>query len=232
MTESVATTKTGAMTPNEKVGIRDILPHLYATKEAMIAQTGLMIVVTRVVYALSQHEFIPFSIHPICNSLGLFLLAEAILLVQPQPKTPAHKAYMGEVHGLLNATAVALFMTAASAVVGNKIMYGGKHLATWHATLGAMIAMYVPLIAVVGASMFWFPTRVFGSIKTGKTMYKHHRMMGYMGITMIAANLILATYSDYNLNVLDISTGLTATGLGLYLYGVFAQIKLAKIKFW
>jgi hypothetical protein len=227
-----AATATNVTEAQKAVGLNDVAGNWVATREAIIAQFGLGLIVGRFWYAIFTHDLIFFSIHPFFETLGLFLLAQGILLVQPAPKSPAAKEYAGNAHGLLNSAGLVSYLVGGTGIYVNKTLNNAAHFTSWHSVSGGITTAMLTLGALFGMAIFWFPNEIFGSVNAGKSFYKYHRLHGYFCLLLIATTFTLATYTTYNSNVFEIGTGFTIAGYALFLYGVFAQIKVAKIRFW
>ncbi|VVT50791.1 uncharacterized protein SAPINGB_P002881 [Magnusiomyces paraingens] len=185
--------------------VLDLAKHA-ENKRALIVQAGLLVLVLTILHAIFTHPIITFfAPHPILNSLGLVFLAHALLLTQPPPISPVHKTLSGRIHGILNTTAVVLFLTAFSSIFYNKAIHASPHITTWHGLFGITTYTLLSLILLFGISIYWFPVKVFGSVAKAKSFYKYHRIAGYFTLTLASLTILLALDSDYNNNVLHIS---------------------------
>ena len=62
-----------------------------------------------------------------------------------------------------------------------------------------------------------------------KSLYKWHRLSGYLVLTLLLATVAAATQTDYNKNVLDIKLWAVLISAILVLIGVFPRIKKQKL---
>jgi hypothetical protein len=86
--------------------------------------------------------------------------------------------------------------------------------------------------AAVGATMFYFPAEVYGSVVKGKRVYKWHRWSGYSLFLLQLGTISAATQTDYNRNVLHIRLWTVLAAIVLVVAGVGARIRKQKMKLW
>jgi len=104
------------------------------------------------------------------------------------------------------------------------------HFESVHSIMGLTTYILVLLQAAVGATQFFFP-QLYGSEAKAKSVYKYHRMSGYLVVAMLAATVSAATWTDYNLNVLKIHHWSVITASAILLCGLYARIKKHKLGF-
>lgn len=209
---------------------KKVLENTYNSPTAIAVQIGLLVITLSVLYGLFSNPInYVFVGHPILNSVGLFFLAQSLLVTQPPPQSGAHKTMGGQVHGILNSISIMCFLAAFTLIYYNKQVNNANHITTWHALFG--IATYVLLIGAffVGMAQFWFPEEVFGSVNKAKAFYKYHRLTGYVILALASATTLLALESSYNVNVLHISYWTVLPGTMLVAGGLFAGIKLVRL---
>ena len=81
---------------------------------------------------------------------------------------------------------------------------------------------------LVGLAQFYTPG-VFGSVERAKTVYKYHRMSGYLILVMFLATVCAATYTDFNVGKLHIQLWAVVVASVLVLVGVVPRIKKQKL---
>lgn len=76
--------------------------------------------------------------------------------------------------------------------------------------------------------MFYFP-RLFGSIEKGKSLYKYHRLSGYIIWSLVLVNCVLGTQSTWFLGVWDMTWVWVVLAM-LAVVGVGSRIRVGKMK--
>lgn len=76
--------------------------------------------------------------------------------------------------------------------------------------------------------MYYVP-KLYGSVDNAKSLYKWHRLSGYLVLTLLLATISAATQTDYNKNVLDIKLWAVLVSAALVLIGVLPRIKKQKL---
>lgn len=203
------------------------LAYNLVTGTAIIAQAGILILAATVWAAVFTHKFIwPFSMHPLLNSLGALLGVQAALVLQPTA-TAAQKRTGALVHGSANGLAFIAYLLAFVAIYWNKDAHGGTHFESAHARLG--LATYIVLLiqSLVGFTMYFVPS-VYGSTENAKSIWKYHRMSGYLVLTLGLATVCAATKTDYNVTQLGMELWVMIVASVFVLVGLLPRIKLQK----
>lgn len=218
---------------NKKFSLaKDVVSNAYHRKAALAVQGGLLILLISILYGLFSHPIIFFFAgHPILNSLGLVALAQALLITQPPPISSEHKTVGGQIHGILNTTSVVLFLGGFSFIFYNKHIHNADHITTWHALFGIVTYSLLVLAMLVGVAQFWAPVLVFGSVDRAKSVYKYHRIAGYIILALITSTILLALDSDYNNNLLHIPYWSVVPALALVFGGLVYGMNPAKLGF-
>jgi hypothetical protein len=193
---------------------------------ASIAQGGIWILAAIVWGAIFSHKLIFFSAHPLLNSAGFLLSIQAALVLQPT-HTAAQKRSGTLAHALFH-TAGATALTAGLVIIElNKAGPGHEHFASPHAILGLTFYVLVYLQAVVGFTQYYTPS-LYGGVDQAKSIYKYHRMSGYVIATLGLATICAATWTTYSLNVAHIQHWAVIVASVLVLVGVVPRIRLSK----
>lgn len=211
---------------------RSLVSNLY-TGTAWLAQVGVLLVVVAVWSAIFRHSpFLPlFSPHPLLQSLGVLVVVQAILVLQPtSPSSPDDKVRGARVHAVLQLLSFALFVAGTGLIEANKIRSHGVHLHSAHGILGV-----VTTVVLVGQYLFGFliwavPVGAFGSVDRAKSLWKHHRWVGYVALLpLLLATVVTATSTAFNVNVLDIRPWAMLAASGLVFVGVYPRIHGRKL---
>lgn len=200
------------------------------SQAAAISFTAL---IAFVVFTHLPHPLPLFGWHPLTQSLGLILLVQAILTLQPTSGSqPTAKARASTLHQYLLALIVIPLFTA-----GASIMYhlhdqpGTQHYISWHGTFGAALVPVAWIQAAVGAAVTWGNGVLVGGPNKGRALWKYHRGSGYVVITLFVLTFLLAiwetTWAQNNFLVIQ---QLLASSLLVVLIGAIAvRINTSKL---
>lgn len=171
-----------------------------------------------------------FSPHPLLQSVGVLVLTEAILVLQPT-STAADKLVGARAHGALNLLSFVLFAAGVLIIEANKIKQGpGSHFHSVHGYLGVATSL-VLLVQYVFGFFMWGVPGVFGGVDNAKALWKYHRMSGYLLYLLILATVISAVYTDFNVNVLSIRLWTVCVAVALVVIGVYPRLHPRKLGF-
>ncbi|PVH80248.1 hypothetical protein DL98DRAFT_571977 [Cadophora sp. DSE1049] len=194
---------------------------------AVIAQAGIVLLTASVWASVFLKPLILFSAHPLLNSGGLLVLTQSILLLQPT-HTPDQKRKGTVSHFILNNLALDALVAGLIVIEYNKISHNGTHFESPHAILGLITYILLGIQALVGFTAYYVP-QLYGSVDNAKSLYKWHRLSGYLVLTLLLATVSAATQTDYNKNVLDIKLWAILISAALVLIGVLPRIKKQKL---
>ncbi|GAA5924416.1 cytochrome b561 domain-containing protein [Sporobolomyces koalae] len=166
---------------------------------AVLAQIGLLLSHVVLWRVISKHPAGLFSYHPAFQSLAVLLFVEGIVLLQPKPANSAVKQKGQTLHQTFQGVATLSIIAGATFIIYNKAAHGAAHFTTWHAKVGLITLCVVLLQAVFGAVAVFAPSLVGGEGKA-KSLYKYHRMSGYIGLALLLATPALALWSDWMVN--------------------------------
>lgn len=194
-----------------------------------LAQIGLFILAAVIWTSVLRLDFTLFSLHPLFNSVGVVLLFESALLLQPT-HTPRQKRFGAVIHSILNGISILLFIVGLIAIVLNKNRIKHAHFDSPHAILGLITYICLLVQAKVGFAQFYTP-KVFGSVERAKSVYKYHRVAGYAVQILLVATVLAATRTTFALGPLHLRTWQVAVAISLVIIGVFPRIKKEKFRF-
>lgn len=109
----------------------------------------------------------------------------------------------------------------------NKFDHNGTHFESPHAILGLTTYILVIIQAIVGITQFFLPS-LYGSVDNAKSLYKYHRMSGYVILLMMLATVCAATQTDFNKTVLGMQLWAVIVASVIMILGLGARIKLFK----
>ncbi|KAK9471688.1 eukaryotic cytochrome b561-domain-containing protein [Dipodascopsis tothii] len=206
-----------------------VVANFYTPRSALVAQAALVLTCLYAFIKVAQQPLMLFTYHPTFALVGVLLFAQAVLVVQPT-STPADKAVGGAVHGFLMVGGAASFLIALGVIVTNKLINNGAHLYSAHARLGLLTVILLTANVVGGATQFWVP-QVYGSVAKAKSMYKFHRVAGYVVLVLTAATIVAATGTTFNKNAIHISRTVLLLGFGVAGVAVGSGVRRSKFPF-
>lgn len=194
---------------------------------AVLAQAGIWILTAVIWSSVFIHPLMLFSAHPLLNSAGFLLVVQAILLLQPT-HTPKQKKQGANIHGILNGTGVLAFIAGLIVIEYNKIAHSGEHFKSPHAILGLITYIFFIIQALIGITQYYLP-QIYGGEQNAKSIYKYHRMAGYVLLVLAFVTIAAATQTGFNKNVLHIQLWAVIVTALLTLAGVLPRIKKQKL---
>ncbi|KAL1877068.1 hypothetical protein Daus18300_002678 [Diaporthe australafricana] len=195
-----------------------------------LAQGGAVLLVALVWSSVFEHPpFIPlFSPHPLLQSVGVLVLSEAILILQPT-WTAGEKVIGARAHASLNLLSFVIFAAGVLIIEANKIKQGpDSHFHSVHGYLGVLTSV-VLLVQYVFGFLMWGVPGVFGGIDNAKALWKYHRISGYLLFLLILATVISAVWTDFNVNVLNIRLWTVIVAIALIVLGVYPRLHPRKL---
>jgi general stress protein CsbA len=197
------------------------------TGTAIIAQLGVWILAVIVWASVFTHQVIFFSAHPLLNSVGVLLLTQGALILQPT-HTATQKHQGAIIHSVLNGAGVLALVVGLIIVEINKVQSHIGHFESTHAILGLITSILLVLQVLVGLTQFYFPG-MYGGVSNAKKIYKYHRMAGYVILVLALATIAAATKTFYVRKFLHIHLWAVLVAEVLILAGVLPRIKKQKI---
>lgn len=192
------------------------------------ALAGAVLLLALVWSAVFAHTLLPlFSPHPLLQSLGVFTLTQAILILQPT-FDPKAKVVGARAHATLNLVSFLLFASGVAIIEANKFRSHNPHFKSLHAYLGVAVSVLM-LAQYVFGFLMWGVPGVFGGVDKAKAMWKYHRWGGYLIFPLLLAAVVTATDTSYNQNVLDIKLWAVILSVLLIVIGVYPRIHVQKL---
>jgi hypothetical protein len=196
---------------------------------AVVAQAGIILLTASVWASVFLNDLMLFSAHPLLNSAGLLALTQGILILQPT-HTQQQKRQGTIAHFTINNIALDALIAGLVVIEYNKFSHGGTHFVSAHAILGLVTYILLAIQATVGITAYFFP-KVYGSVDKAKSLYKYHRISGYLILITMLATVCAATQTDFNKNVLDIKLWAVLISSILILIGILPRVKKQKLGF-
>lgn len=195
----------------------------------MIAQFGAFILVALIWASVFLNKVILFSGHPLAQSLGVLLLVQSILSLQPT-HTAEQKKTGQVVHASLNLAAFLALGAGVGIIEYNKISGGNPHFHSVHGYMGVATSFVLLAQYAVGFTM-WAVPALYGGEERAKSVWKYHRWSGYFVLLLLLATVCTATQTDYIRDVLKIKFWAVVLLSVLIVVGVFPRIQKRKLGF-
>ncbi|KAI0112144.1 eukaryotic cytochrome b561-domain-containing protein [Nemania sp. FL0031] len=195
----------------------------------VLAEGAALLLVASVWASVFLNPVILFSIHPLAQSLGVLVLLQSILVLQPT-HTAAQKQVGQKIHAALNLLAFVTFLVGVVGIEVNKFRSNGPHFHSVHGYLGVITSIWILLQYLVGFTMFGVPA-LYGGEANAKKIWKYHRSSGYVLLLLMLATVISAVETDYNKNVLGLKLWAMILISVIMVVGVYPRIKKQKLGF-
>ncbi|KAI0161413.1 eukaryotic cytochrome b561-domain-containing protein [Xylariaceae sp. FL1272] len=193
----------------------------------VIAEAAAILLLASVWASVFLQPLILFSVHPLAQSLGVLVLLQSILVLQPT-HTGAQKQVGQKIHAGLNLVAFATFIVGVVVIEYNKIANNGAHFHSVHGYLGVITSIWILVQYIVGFTMFGLPA-LYGGEANAKKIWKYHRISGYILLLLLMATVTSAVKTDYNVNVLGLKLWAMLVIFALMIVGVYPRIKKQKL---
>ncbi|KAK4049691.1 hypothetical protein OIV83_003966 [Microbotryomycetes sp. JL201] len=194
---------------------------------------GLVLAFVPLWTTLARHPAGLFTYHPALQSVAVIAFIQGVVLLQPQPKNIAAKQKGLQLHQVFQLLALPLIVAGSAVIVYNKVVNNGKHLYSWHGWFGAATLFLIVLQITFGAIVVYTPlTRLVGGVGRAKSLWKYHRLSGYVTLALLLITPLLALDSDWIKNNTSESERLVmGIGLGLVAVGVLTRVQVSKLGF-
>ncbi|KAI1388802.1 uncharacterized protein F4822DRAFT_258421 [Hypoxylon trugodes] len=204
-----------------------IIKNLFIGTGVLAETAGILLVASVWAAVFLNGPLILFSVHPLAQSLGILVLIQSILVLQPT-HTGTQKQVGQKVHAGLNFLAFAIFAVGVISIEVNKEINHGAHFHSVHGYLGVIASFWLLAQYLIGFTMFAVPV-LYGGEANAKKIWKYHRASGYALLPFLGATIISAAETDYNINVLGLKLWALIVIVVLLLVGVFPRIKKHKL---
>nr|POE93610.1 hypothetical protein CFP56_19622 [Quercus suber] len=202
------------------------LYHNLVIGTGVVAQAGAWIYVNA--WFVLHRENLPDTTpaRQLLNSAAVLLFIQGILILQPTV-TAKQKQYGTYTHAAFNDVAVLAAVAGLVVIEYNKFDHNGVHFESPHAILGLITYILVVVQALAGITSYFTPA-LYGGVDNAKTLYKYHRVGGYITLLFMLATVCAATQTDFNVNVLQMQLWAVVVASLIIVIGVGARIKLFK----
>ncbi|CEJ04883.1 hypothetical protein RMCBS344292_18834 [Rhizopus microsporus] len=159
---------------------------------------GLALFIALVGSVLVRIPFNIFTFHPIFMTLFIVLLTEGIALLQPT-STSEEKRKGLYYHALIQSTSYLSAIIGFSFIFYNKVISNKSHFESLHGKLGLFVFVYLFIQLLFGITIALTPT-LYGSIDKAKSLWKYHRILGYVLLLLVWFTSQLGVRADYMYN--------------------------------
>ncbi|KAI9008980.1 eukaryotic cytochrome b561-domain-containing protein [Phycomyces nitens] len=168
-----------------------------------------------------------FTYHPVGMTLFVVLITEGISLLQPT-STPEQKAKGQKNHAMVQTIAYCSAIVGFTAIFYNKVLSSKPHFTSSHAQLGVFVFSFLFVQLVFGIIMAVLPR--LSDQSNAKSLWKYHRVSGYILLVLIWTTAQLGVRADYMFNNLWSPSLIWLHWVVVVLvgYGIVRRIRLEK----
>ncbi|KAL0096629.1 eukaryotic cytochrome b561-domain-containing protein [Phycomyces blakesleeanus] len=169
-----------------------------------------------------------FTIHPVFMTIFVVSISEGISLLQPT-HTPEQKAQGLKKHAAIQTISYVAAIIGFTAIFYNKVISSKPHFTSGHAQLGVFVFSFLFVQVLFGIIIAVLP-RVYGDQSNAKSLWKYHRVSGYLLLVLIWTTVQLGVRADYMFNNLWSPQLIWLHWLVVVLvgYGVLRRIRFGK----
>ncbi|KAK4142998.1 eukaryotic cytochrome b561-domain-containing protein [Dichotomopilus funicola] len=197
-----------------------------------LAQTGGILLLAIIWASVFTNPTLPLvSPHPLLQSLGVYTVLQAILILQPTT-TPRTKQAGQRAHVFLHLLSFLLFLTGTTIIELNKHVNHLAHFHSPHAYLGSLSVLFLALQYLFGLATWLTPLSrfIFRTEARAKSLWRYHRASGYVALVLLLATVATAVETDYVRGVLGIRLWAVLVAEGLIVVGVVPRVHLRKFR--
>ncbi|CAB5374390.1 uncharacterized protein OCT59_017266 [Rhizophagus irregularis] len=188
---------------------------------------GLLIYVGTNLYISYIADYKLFVWHPILMAIMILISTQGTIVLQKAVKKQ-EKARSLFFHKLMQIISLICLIIGFVVIYYNKSIKGSTHYKTYHAKIG-LIAFIVYIIQLItGLALTFFPS-LLGGISKSKKYYKHHRLTGYINLSLIWLSAITSTRANWVTKHFN-QHWIWTFSIGLIIIGVIGRINFNKIK--
>ncbi|EIN07682.1 hypothetical protein PUNSTDRAFT_53081 [Punctularia strigosozonata HHB-11173 SS5] len=200
---------------------------------ALISVIGLTVTTWLLVIFNDPSSVGWFALHPPLQTFALAAFTLGILTLQPtsQPKTKA--AGLAR-HQVIQLVGIAAVVMGTWFMIYNKITHGAAHFTTWHGTFGIITTVLLVAQVLIGGASVWFGGAAFGGGMKAKSVWKYHRLLGYVIYPLMLFTVYLAgewaTWVVAHTTWIVRFLAYTVAPVAL-LVGIYGRVRTSKMKF-
>ncbi|KAL4074654.1 hypothetical protein V8B97DRAFT_1729174 [Scleroderma yunnanense] len=175
-----------------------------------------------------------FSFHPIFQSTAIASFTYGILTLQPT-SLPGSKAAGLQRHQIaMIGIGIPCILLGAGAMIYNKSSHSAPHFTSWHGTCGIITVVWLIIQATFGAASVWYGGAALGGGMKAKSLWKYHRLSGYILLPLALFTAHLAGSESYwvthNSSALARFVAYNLAPV-VIVVGIYSRIRPSKMKF-
>jgi len=174
-----------------------------------------------------------FAFHPSLQSLGICLILNGILTLQPTSQPQSKASGLARHQFLILYFGIPSLLLGGTAIAYNKYLHDAPHGTSWHATFGAISLLWLLLQALLGGASVWYSGALLGGPAKAKLLWKYHRLSGYILFpTLLLTAHLGGTYSTWmTMNAgFFLRFGAYTVAPALIVCTVYSRVRLSKMK--
>lgn len=109
----------------------------------------------------------------------------------------------------------------------NKFRHSAPHFTSAHGRLGVVTYGLLFVQSLIGLTQYLTPS-LYGGVEKAKSVYKYHRLSGYVILVLMLATVAAATQTDTGGRILGLKLWSVLLAGALVLIGILPRVRLAK----
>ncbi|KAI5124325.1 hypothetical protein M0805_008932 [Coniferiporia weirii] len=200
---------------------------------ATVSMTISVVYTTFLILSSNPRSLSWFAYHPPLQMLAIGLFTYGILTLQPtnHPKTKAAGLVRHQLYMLL--TGLPVLGLGTWVIYHNKEINARAHFTSWHGTIGIITVGWMCVQILVGGGTVWFGGAAFGGGMKAKSLWKYHRVSGYLlyPLFLYAAHLGGAWSTFSNSHASHIMRLIAySIGPAVALIAIYSRVRLSKMR--
>jgi len=202
-----------------------------------LAALGVFLIGTwLIIFTNSPSSLGLFAGHPPLQTLAITCFAIGIMTLQPT----SHAQPKSKIRGLARHQLIMLglgfpaIVTGTTLIWANKTIHESEHFTTWHATFGMIAVAWIVIQILLGGLSVWFGGRVFGGGTKAKSVWKYHRLSGYLLLPLLLLTAAIgggsSTWTTTHVNA-GVRILLYAIAPIVIFLGVWSRMRTSKMNF-
>ncbi|KAF8577242.1 hypothetical protein K439DRAFT_1365103 [Ramaria rubella] len=175
-----------------------------------------------------------FAYHPPLQTLAIATFVFGILTLQPTSQPRTKQAGLSRHQIIILGFGFPCIAVGTLIIIWNKTVNEYPHFTSWHGTFGIIAIAWMFIQMALGAGSVWFGGAAFGGGAKAKSVWKYHRLSGYMlfPFFLITASIGggFSTWMMGHTSQVTRIFGYAIAPLAI-LVGLWSRARLSKMKF-
>ncbi|CAE6394296.1 hypothetical protein RSOLAG1IB_01157 [Rhizoctonia solani AG-1 IB] len=164
-----------------------------------------------------------FALHPPLQTAAVLAFALGVMTLQPTLSAASKEAGRARHQKFQLGLGFPLILMGSISVIVHKEKMGWPHFTSLHSKVGLVTLILLVLQAVAGAASLWGKGVAVGGEDRGKSLWKWHRLLGYMILPMLLVTVLLGGTTTYWAKM---NTNLAGRIVAYYVAPAYALIAL------